>query len=40
MISKPEAARISNMPTSIFATMSKLAVEHKAVNLGTGFPGF
>src|SRR5438067_9100835 len=28
------------MPTSIFAHMSALAVEHKAVNLGQGFPDF
>jgi aspartate/methionine/tyrosine aminotransferase len=32
--------RISNMPTSIFSTMSKLAFEHKAINLGQGFPDF
>lgn len=35
-----EAKRIMNMPTSIFSTMSKLAVEHGAVNLGQGFPDF
>jgi aspartate/methionine/tyrosine aminotransferase len=29
-----------NMPTSIFAHMSALAIEHKAVNLGQGFPDF
>jgi aspartate/methionine/tyrosine aminotransferase len=34
------AGRIENMPTSIFATMSKKAVEYNAVNLGQGFPDF
>jgi aspartate/methionine/tyrosine aminotransferase len=29
-----------NLPTSIFAHMSALAVEHGAVNLGQGFPDF
>jgi N-succinyldiaminopimelate aminotransferase len=29
-----------NLPTSIFATMSALAVQHGAVNLGQGFPDF
>ncbi|HEY0311581.1 MAG TPA: aminotransferase [Allosphingosinicella sp.] len=29
-----------DMPVSIFAHMSALAVEHKAVNLGQGFPDF
>lgn len=32
--------RIKKLPTSIFATMSKLAFEYKAVNLGQGFPDF
>lgn len=32
--------RIQNMPVSIFSTMSMLAHEHKAVNLGQGFPDF
>ena len=32
--------RIANMPTSIFSTMSMLANEHQAVNLGQGFPDF
>src|SRR3712207_8342936 len=31
---------IANLPTSIFAHMSGLALEHKAVNLGQGFPDF
>ena len=34
------AGRIDNMPTSIFATMSKKAIEFNAVNLGQGFPDF
>lgn len=34
------AKRTHGIPTSIFSTMSKLAVEHKAVNLGQGFPDF
>jgi aspartate/methionine/tyrosine aminotransferase len=29
-----------DMPTSIFTRMSALAVEHKAINLGQGFPDF
>jgi len=35
-----EAKRIKKIPTSIFSTMSKLAVENRAVNLGQGFPDF
>ncbi|MFM8711599.1 MAG: hypothetical protein ACKOC7_09990, partial [Sphingomonadales bacterium] len=34
---------ISKLPavgTSIFTTMSALALEHKAINLGQGFPEF
>jgi len=34
------ANRIQGMETSIFTIMSKLAFEHKAVNLGQGFPDF
>ena len=30
----------ATIPTSIFATMSTLATEHRAVNLGQGFPDF
>ena len=30
----------ANQPVSIFAHMSRLAVEHDAVNLGQGFPDF
>lgn len=34
------AKRIHAIQDSIFSTMSKMAVEHKAVNLGQGFPDF
>lgn len=34
------ANRIASMTTSIFASMSKLAYEYKATNLGQGFPDF
>lgn len=34
------ALRTSSIGTSIFATMSQLAVEYQAVNLGQGFPDF
>lgn len=34
------ADRIASMGTSIFASMSKMAFEYKAVNLGQGFPDF
>ena len=40
MIQTAEANRIKGMGTSIFGTMSLLAVQHKAVNLGQGFPDF
>ena len=40
MIRNLYTKRIENMPTSIFSTMSMLANEHKAVNLGQGFPDF
>jgi aspartate/methionine/tyrosine aminotransferase len=30
----------ANLPISVFATMSALATEHRAVNLGQGFPDF
>lgn len=33
-------SRISTLPTTIFTTMSRLAVEHGAVNLGQGYPDF
>lgn len=32
--------RLNSIQDSIFSTMSKLAVEHNAVNLGQGFPDF
>jgi N-succinyldiaminopimelate aminotransferase len=34
------AERVATFGTSIFAEMSRLAVEHKAINLGQGFPDF
>jgi N-succinyldiaminopimelate aminotransferase len=34
------AHRVSTFGTSIFAEMSRLAVERKAINLGQGFPDF
>lgn len=34
------AARLAGLGTSIFAEMSRLAVEHGAINLGQGFPDF
>jgi N-succinyldiaminopimelate aminotransferase len=34
------ADRIASFGTSIFAEMSRLAVEHQAINLGQGFPDF
>ena len=34
------AKRVSTFPTSIFAEMSRLALERKAINLGQGFPDF
>lgn len=34
------ADKLANMPISIFSIISKLAFEHKAVNLGQGFPDF
>ena len=35
-----QAARTVGFGTSVFTEMSRLAVEHKAVNLGQGFPDF
>ena len=40
MIKKLYADRIDNMEESIFSTMSRMANEYKAVNLGQGFPDF
>ena len=37
---KTTTQRIADIPTTIFTTMSKLAGEHQAVNLGQGFPDF
>ncbi|MFN7121332.1 MAG: aminotransferase class I/II-fold pyridoxal phosphate-dependent enzyme, partial [Hydrogenophaga sp.] len=34
------ASRLPNVGTTIFTVMSALAAEHKAVNLGQGFPDF
>jgi aspartate/methionine/tyrosine aminotransferase len=34
------AERIAGFGTSVFTEMSRLAVEHKAINLGQGFPDF
>ena len=34
------ASRIEGFGTSIFTEMSRLAVEHQAINLGQGFPDF
>ena len=37
---KKSAKRLNAINDSIFATMSKMAFEHNAVNLGQGFPDF
>ncbi len=37
-VSKPLNPVYSELPTTIFETMSRLAREHQAVNLGQGFP--
>lgn len=34
------ANKLNNIPISIFSVISQLAFEHKAVNLGQGFPDF
>ncbi|RIK36723.1 MAG: aminotransferase, partial [Chloroflexi bacterium] len=34
------AHRLSGFGTSVFSEMSRLAVEHQAINLGQGFPDF
>jgi len=36
----PLANRVASFPISIFAEMSRLAVERQAINLGQGFPDF
>ena len=33
-------SKLPHVGTTIFTVMSKLAVEHNAINLGQGFPGF
>lgn len=33
-------SRLPHVGTTIFTTMSALAAEHQAVNLGQGFPDF
>ncbi|MCE9618924.1 MAG: aminotransferase class I/II-fold pyridoxal phosphate-dependent enzyme [Planctomycetes bacterium] len=38
--SSPTAARLAPFGESVFTRMSRLAAEHKAVNLGQGFPNF
>jgi methionine aminotransferase len=38
MSSRP--SKLPNVSTTIFTVMSKLAIEHGALNLGQGFPGF
>ncbi len=40
MISDHAASRIRSFGTSIFSEMSRLALEHNAVNLSQGFPDF
>lgn len=40
MDTKYYTKRISEIPTSIFSTMSKMAMDYNAVNLGQGFPDF
>jgi hypothetical protein len=35
---RPTHPLYTGMPTTIFEVMSRLAIEHKAVNLGQGFP--
>jgi aspartate/methionine/tyrosine aminotransferase len=40
MSSRPTAERIGGFGTSVFTEMSRLAVEHQAINLGQGFPDF
>lgn len=40
MSGRPTADRIGGFGTSVFTEMSRLAVEHQAINLGQGFPDF
>ena len=34
------SSKLPNMGTSIFAVMSQMAIQHKAINLSQGFPDF
>ena len=36
----PRSSRLADFGTSVFAEMTELAVRHRAVNLGQGFPDF
>ncbi len=40
MVGDRLAARVAGFGTSVFTEMSRLAVQHQAVNLGQGFPDF
>jgi methionine transaminase len=33
-------SKLPDIGTTIFTTMNKLALDHKAINLGYGFPDF
>ena len=33
-------SKLPDVGTTIFTVMSRLAIEHKAINLGQGFPDF
>ena len=35
---KPANTLLSSYGTTVFEVMSRLAIEHKAINLGQGFP--
>ena len=35
---KPANSLLSSFGTTVFEVMSRLAIEHKAINLGQGFP--
>jgi aspartate/methionine/tyrosine aminotransferase len=39
-MSEPLAKRVAGFTTSVFTEMSRLAIRHRAVNLGQGFPDF
>ena len=40
MAAKPFAARTANFTESVIREMTRLALEHDAVNLAQGFPDF